>query len=71
MGDPRFVSKEFGICQDGLDIMFEELPSGNIRLVMQGYGITELLPACYNRLALFLSLVYKETQVGRLSEQNI
>lgn len=58
MGDPRSVFREFGIRQDGLDITFEELPSGNIRLVMQGYGITELSPACYNRLARFLLMVY-------------
>lgn len=69
MGDPRSVFREFGIRQDGLDITFEELPSGNIRLVMQGYGITELSPGCYKRLAEFLLLVYKETQgCGRLSK---
>lgn len=59
MDNPRSVFREFGICQDGLDVSFEELPSGNIRLIMQGYGITELSPECYKRLAEFLLRVYR------------
>ena len=59
MGTASGFLYEFGICQDGLDVSFEELPSGNIRLVMQGYGITELSPGCYKSLAELLLRVYR------------
>lgn len=60
---PGFLG-EFGLCQDGIELEFYELPSGYIAMWINGV-VTYLSPECYKRLAEFLLKTYnKESQVG-------
>lgn len=72
MENPRSFLREFGICQDGLNIQFSELPSGNVQMYMLPErlrydsvgGITELSPESCRRLARWLMEAYDRIRNG-------